>query len=132
MGNYYIIPATKDAVEIAAASPEEALAVFAADVCSDTVKYFRAVTNDEYVAYVYNSRAEATEAFIKDFYRKELRANFSEDLRMQSMTAQMMHTRYTAGVTATRNTKPLNRRLTSTLKTRKKQKEDSENGREKG
>lgn len=80
MGNYYIIPATKDAVEIAAASPEEALAVFAADVCSDTVKYFRAVTNDEYVAYVYNSRAEATEAFIKDFYRNELRENFSEEI----------------------------------------------------
>ena len=80
MGNYYIIPATKDAVEIAAASPEEALAAFAADVCSNTGKYFRAVTNDEYVAYVYNSLAEATEAFIKDFYRKELRANFSEEI----------------------------------------------------
>ena len=77
---YYIIPTTNEIVELTASSPEEALAAFALDICNNAGRYFRAATEDEYIAYVYNTLANASEAFIKDFYKKELSGNFSEEI----------------------------------------------------
>ena len=80
MGKYFIIPAEKAAVEIAAGSPEEALAEFVSRITSDTGKYFRAVTEDEYHRYSLAKQVDEEKAALREFYWNELNDCFSDSI----------------------------------------------------